>query len=202
MLRTAGARRVAPALPADLPLAERRRAAASGRPRAMLMNCSGKHAGMLLTCLAAGWPLEDYLRAGAPAAGARSRDAVEDLAGEPVGRDRRRRLRRAGVRAVADRPGPGVPARWCRAEPGTPERAVADAMRAHPELVSGTGREAHDTVLMRAVPGLLAKGGAEGVQAVAVPGVGAVAIKIDDGAQRARDARPLVGAAPARRGRC
>jgi L-asparaginase II len=32
---------------------------------------------------------------------------------------------------------------------------------------------------MRRVPGLLAKGGAEGVVAVAVPGVGAVAIKIE-----------------------
>ena len=45
---------------------------------------------------------------------------------------------------------------------------------------------ADDTRLMRGVPGLLAKGGAEGVVAVAVPGVGAVALKIDDGAQRAR----------------
>ncbi len=57
-------------------------------------------------------------------------------------------------------------------------------MRAHPELVAGT--YADDTVLMREVPGLLAKGGAEGVVAVAVPGVGAVAIKIEDGAMRAR----------------
>ncbi len=39
---------------------------------------------------------------------------------------------------------------------------------------------------MRAVPGLLSKVGAEGVLAVAVPGVGAVALKIDDGAARAR----------------
>jgi L-asparaginase II len=57
-------------------------------------------------------------------------------------------------------------------------------MRANPELVSGTGRE--DARLMRAVPGLLSKVGAEGVLAVAVPGVGAVALKIDDGAARAR----------------
>jgi L-asparaginase II len=57
-------------------------------------------------------------------------------------------------------------------------------MRAHPELVAGTG--ANDTVLMRAVPGLLAKVGAEGVIAAAVPGRGAVAVKIEDGAERAR----------------
>jgi L-asparaginase II len=74
--------------------------------------------------------------------------------------------------------------RLVSAAPGTVERRVADAMRAHPELVSGTLGE--DTRLMRAVPGLLSKGGAEGVQAVAVAGVGAVAIKIDDGAMRAR----------------
>jgi L-asparaginase II len=41
------------------------------------------------------------------------------------------------------------------------------------EVVAGSG--ADDTVLMSAVPGLLAKGGAEGVVAVALPGVGAVA---------------------------
>jgi L-asparaginase II len=39
---------------------------------------------------------------------------------------------------------------------------------------------------MEAVPGLLAKGGAEGVVAVGVPGVGAVTIKVDDGGRRAR----------------
>jgi L-asparaginase II len=57
-------------------------------------------------------------------------------------------------------------------------------MRACPDLVAGTGAE--DTLLMGGVPGLLSKGGAEGVQAVAAPGVGAVALKIDDGALRAR----------------
>jgi L-asparaginase II len=70
------------------------------------------------------------------------------------------------------------------AEPGSAERTVADAMRAHPELVSGTRSD--DARLMRGVPGILAKGGAEGVFAAAAPGVGAVAVKVDDGAQRAR----------------
>ena len=65
-----------------------------------------------------------------------------------------------------------------------PYGSPADAMRAHPELVSGTGRD--DARLMHGVPGLLSKGGAEGVVAVAVPGAGAVALKIDDGAMRAR----------------
>jgi L-asparaginase II len=74
--------------------------------------------------------------------------------------------------------------RLVSAPDGTPPRAVADAMRTHPELVSGTG--ADDAVLMRGLPGALSKGGAEGVLAVGVPGVGAVALKVDDGAMRAR----------------
>jgi L-asparaginase II len=110
-------------------------------------------------------------------------DAVADLAGERT--------------AVTGVDGCGAPVfgfsltglarafqRLVEAGPDTPERQVADAMRAHPDLVAGTG--ADDTVLMRAVPGLLAKGGAEGVAAVAVPGAGSVALKIEDGAMRAR----------------
>jgi L-asparaginase II len=68
---------------------------------------------------------------------------------------------------------------------GSPERRVADAMRAHPLLMSGTDRE--DARLMEQLPGLLCKVGAEGVHALALPGVGAVAVKVDDGAARARD---------------
>jgi L-asparaginase II len=145
-------------------------------------NCSGKHAGMLRACVAAGWPVETYLAPEHPLQ-KEIRAATEELAGEKVGA--------TGV------DGCGAPvfalslhglARSFLALVSGPDEVatrVADAMRAHPEMVSGTGPQAHDTVLMRAVPGLLAKGGAEGVQAVAVPGVGAVAIKIDDGAKRA-----------------
>jgi L-asparaginase II len=57
-------------------------------------------------------------------------------------------------------------------------------MRAHPELVAGTGRE--DTGLMEAVDGLLVKGGADGVHVAALPGRGAVALKLDDGGDRGR----------------
>jgi L-asparaginase II len=146
-------------------------------------NCSGKHAGMLLTCVAAGWPVENYVDPAHPLQVA-IRAAVEELAGEPVGPvgvdGCGAPVLSLSLRAVA-----GAFLHLVSAPAGSMERQVADAMRAHPELVSGTGPHAHDTVLMRAVPGLLAKGGAEGVQAVAVPGVGAVAIKIDDGAKRA-----------------
>jgi L-asparaginase II len=57
-------------------------------------------------------------------------------------------------------------------------------MRAHPWLVAGTGRE--DTELMGAIPGLLVKGGADGVHVAALPGRGAVALKLDDGGDRGR----------------
>jgi L-asparaginase II len=77
------------------------------------------------------------------------------------------------------------------AEPGSAERRVADAMRAHPEYVAGTRRS--DTWLMRGVPGALAKVGAEAVQAVALPGGRALAFKISDGAMRA--VGPVLGRA-------
>jgi L-asparaginase II len=171
--------------PASLPLSERERAAllrAGGEPQPILMNCSGKHAGMLATCVVNGWPLDNYLDPKHPVQIAIAA-AVADLAGEPI--------------AATGVDGCGAPVfafsltalarsfqRLVESAPGTPERRVADEMRAHPELVAGTG--ADDTVLMDGVPGLIAKGGAEGVAAVAVPGVGAVALKIEDGALRAR----------------
>ena len=171
--------------PAALPLAEPAREAwlrAGGTAEPVLMNCSGKHAGMLATCVANDWPLETYRDPKHPLQVAIA-DAVADLAGEKV--------------AAVGVDGCGAPVlalsltalarafqRLVSAEPGSFERRVADQMRAHPELVAGTG--AADTLLMRAVPGLLAKGGAEGVVAVAVPERGAIAIKVDDGGMRAR----------------
>jgi L-asparaginase II len=153
-----------------------------GGPEPIMMNCSGKHAGMLATCVANGWPLESYLDPCHPLQVAVA-EAVSDLAGEPI--------------AATGVDGCGAPVlafslsglarafrRLVEAVPGTFERRVADQMRAHPELVAGTG--ADDTVLMAAIAGLLAKGGAEGVLAVAVPGRAAIAIKIEDGAMRAR----------------
>ncbi|GIF06033.1 asparaginase [Actinoplanes siamensis] len=171
--------------PADLPLGDSVREAhlrAGGRPQPILMNCSGKHAGMLAACVANGWDLESYLDPKHPLQLALA-DAVSELAGEPI--------------AAAGVDGCGAPVlavsptglaraflRLVSAAPGTPERRVADAMRAHPELVAGTGSA--DTVLMRAVPGLLVKRGADGVVAAAVPGVAGIAVKISDGAVRAR----------------
>ncbi|TNH21658.1 asparaginase [Micromonospora orduensis] len=171
--------------PPDLPVGAAAREAvlrAGGGPTRVQMNCSGKHSGMLLTCEAAGWPLDGYWRPEHPLQQG-LRAAVEEFTGEPaaaVGVDGCG----APVLAVSLTGLAGAYLRLVDAEPGSVPRAVADAMRAHPEIVGGT--RADDTRLMRGVPGLLAKVGAEGVIAVGLPGVGAVAVKIDDGADRAR----------------
>lgn len=156
---------------------------ATGRaPERLAMNCSGKHAAMLSACVAAGWPVEGYLDREHPL-----QQAIEarlgEAAGEPV------------TAVVVD--GCGAPQHalsvtglargvlsLVQAGEGTRERAVADAMRAEPWFVAGTGRD--DTELMQEVPGLLVKGGADGVHVAAVPGRGAVAFKLDDGGDRGR----------------
>ena len=176
--------RCPPSWPLDMEVARRLIARGEGMSR-IRMNCSGKHAAMLATCVLNGWPTGSYLAPEHPLQQA-VRRTVEDLAGEQtpaVGVD-----------------GCGAPlfavtltglARAFRAlvlaAPGTPQRQVADAMRAHPEWTSGTTRE--ERRLMDAVPGLLVKGGAEGVDAFALAdgnGVRAGAVKIDDGAHRGR----------------
>lgn len=171
--------------PADFPLSEPAKIAllrAGGDPAPIYMNCSGKHTGMLLTCVAAGWsvdgyrdpehPLQKHLLATAGEIAAEPGTAVGvDGCGAPALAMSLRGLAAAFLKFVD-------------AEPGSDERRVADAMRAYPQLVSGTG--ADDERLMHGIDGLLSKGGAEGVAAVAIPGVGAVSLKIDDGASRAR----------------
>jgi L-asparaginase II len=187
------------ACPPDWPLAEQAKLAlvrAGGEKQRITMNCSGKHAAMLATCVINHWPTVDYLAPDHPMQRA-SRAAVERLSGEPVRHD------------AVD--GCGAPlygislvglARAFRtavlAGPATPERRVADAMRAHPEYVSGTDRM--DTDLMAGIPGLLAKGGAEGVQAVALPDGRAVALKVGDGDLERRAVGPVLVAALRRLG--
>jgi L-asparaginase II len=172
--------RTPPDLPLDRDEADRwLREGAARSPIAM--NCSGKHAAMLAVSAANSWSLATYRDPDHPLQLA-VRDAVAAAAGEEVDH--------IGV------DGCGAPimalsltglARAFRtyvlAAPGTAERRVADAMRAHPEYVAGTHR--HDTWLMRGIPGALTKVGAEAVQALALPDGRALALKIDDGAARA-----------------
>jgi L-asparaginase II len=153
------------------------------------MNCSGKHAAMLATCVAAGWPTASYRDPGHPLQ-AGIRLTIERLAGEQV--------------QVIGVDGCGAPlfgltltglarafGALVLAEPGSAERRVADAMRAHPKWTSGTKRP--DRELVEAVPGLLLKSGADGVEAFALADGRCAAFKIDDG-DGARRARTTVSA--------
>lgn len=155
------------------------------------MNCSGKHAGMLVACVAAGWPTATYLDPGHPLqqhiaaniedrAGERITHVTVDGCGAPLFGFSLTGLARAVRSTVVD-------------EPGTPGRLVADAMRAHPFYVAGTDHP--NTVVMEKLPGVLCKGGAEGV-IVAVTAAGrAVAAKVIDGNSRATTAIALAALA-------
>jgi len=173
--------RCPPAWPLDPETARRLIARGEGESR-IRMNCSGKHAAMLATCAANGWPTTGYLAPDHPLQQA-IRRTVEQLAGE--------RVSATGV------DGCGAPllaltltglARAFRAlvlsAAGTPGRRVADAMRAYPQWTSGTTRD--ERKLMDAVPGLLVKAGAEGVAAFAFADGRSGAAKIDDGTARGR----------------
>lgn len=155
---------------------------AGGRRDALHQNCSGKHASMLAACVANGWPIDGYRDPSHPVQ-VQVRATVEDLTGDDV------------ERVVVD--GCGAPmfsctlrglarsfSRIATAPPDVVEGRVAAAMRAHPWLVGGTGRDV--TALMQAVDGLIAKDGAEGVYAAATADGVTVAIKVEDGASRGR----------------
>ncbi|AZI59053.1 asparaginase [Nakamurella antarctica] len=171
--------------PVALPLNEATRndvIRAGGSAQRVYMNCSGKHAGMLAACVAAGWDLESYLDPAHPLQKAIF-EQVAKMSGETP--------------TATGIDGCGAPlyaisltglarafGRMTSAAVGTPERTVADAMRAYPDMVGGTGRD--DTLLMAGIPGLLVKGGAEGVHTAALADGRGVAVKIQDGGDRAR----------------
>ena len=163
-----------PDLPYDRGEAERVLAAGGGRT-SLQMNCSGKHAAMIATCVAAGWPVDGHLEPDHPLQ-VHIAATVERLTGD---------VAHVGVDGCGA-PTHAVPIGGLAlaisaiaAERGK----VWSAMTAHPELVGGPERPV--SVLMRAVPGLMAKDGAEGVFVAGLPDGRAVVVKISDGASRA-----------------
>jgi L-asparaginase II len=142
-------------------------------PSRITQNCSGKHAGMLASCVAAGWPTRGYRDPAHPLQQA-LRSTIEELTGDRV--------------SATTVDGCGAPlfaiSLTGLARSFSRLGRCAPAMRAHPFLVGGEGRDV--TLLMSGVPGLVAKDGAEGVYAAGFDDGRAVAVKIDDGAARAR----------------
>ena len=165
----------------DRPLDEELRRTAE--PTRLAMNCSGKHAGMLATCVINGWPTDSYLDPTHPLQLAIKAE-VESMSGESV--------------ALTSVDGCGAPlflfsllglARAVRnltISTDPVHQAVAQACRDFPEMVSGPGRLA--TRMMQNVPGLFMKDGAEAVNVASLPDGRTLAIKISDGNQRAMPA--------------
>ncbi|MBI1892467.1 MAG: asparaginase [Burkholderiales bacterium] len=163
---------------------------AQGRPYNQLHNnCSGKHAGFLAYCVQHGLPLDTYL------------DPQHSLQREV----RRSVAHFAGIdestlQPVIDgcsAPNYGLPLSrlayaYARLAQGSCDDRYGDAtatlfqaMTSHPEMVSGKAR--FDAAVMQAASGdWVAKGGAEGVQAIGVHSAGlGIAIKVADGNARA-----------------
>jgi len=149
-------------------------------PSRLAHNCSGKHAGFLAVCRARGWPLDGYRLPDHPL----QQLLLDEVAGAAE-------LRRDQIATAVD--GCGVLtfaltlermahsfARLARLDGG--ER-IAAAMTAHPELI-GYEHGANDTELMRARPGWIAKGGAEGLICAGSPDGLGIALKVEDGAMR------------------
>lgn len=145
-------------------------------------NCSGKHSGMLSTARTNNWSIHDYLDPDHPLQKEIAR-TVEELSEESI------------AHVAVD--GCGAPlfalsllgltravGKVASAAHGTAERRVADAIRMYPKMLGGTDRPV--TRLIQAVPGLIAKDGAEGVFVAALEDGTAVGVKISDGAARAR----------------
>jgi L-asparaginase len=144
-------------------------------------NCSGKHAGFLCACAARGWPFEDYRLPEHPLQ-AEVRAAVDEAAGLG-GEEIPTAFDGCGVVTFAlslERMAFAF-GRLVRHELEGAERITA-AMQAHPALVEGPGQAT--TEIMQAVPGSVAKGGAEGVLCVGLPDGSALALKAEDGSSR------------------
>jgi L-asparaginase II len=200
ILASAGLTEEALQTPPDYPLddAARDEVIRSGVGKApVLMNCSGKHAAMLATCVANGWPTDTYLEPDHPLQQAVAATFAE-LTGEPIAKtavdgcgaplfsSSLVGLATAFRRIALGRDGAGSP------DPAAAR--IAAAIRAHPAYVSGSTRD--ERALLTAIPGAIGKAGAESCYAVALPDGRAFALKIDDGAVRAR---PVLMAAALRR---
>jgi L-asparaginase II len=164
----------------DKPLGEKEKISWGDKASSQLsQNCSGKHAGMLITCQQNGWDMNTYLDLNHPLQVA-IKNEIEELAGEKV--------------SAISVDGCGAPlfaisliglakaiSNLVKSKEDLYQQIVL-ACTKYPELVAGDGRLT--TRMMRAVPGLFMKEGAEGVQVCALSDGRVIAIKIIDGSWR------------------
>lgn len=153
-------------------------------------NCSGKHAAFLATCRQLNWSTESYLQKEHPLQQEVLKRVGDLLALPPAELLTARddcgaptlQLQLAQMALLYAHLGAGSQADLER---------LSRAMLAHPELIAGEGR--FDTELMRGGHGqVLSKGGAEGIQCLSRVGEGmGVAIKVEDGSARAKQAVAL-----------
>ena len=164
----------------DKPLGEKEKNSwGDEQPSQLAQNCSGKHAGMLITCQQNGWDMKTYLDLNHPLQVA-IKNEIEDLSGEKV--------------SATSVDGCGAPlfaisliglakaiSNLVKSKDDIYQQIVS-ACTKYPELVAGDGRLT--TRMMKAVPGLFMKEGAEGVQVCALSDGRVIAIKIIDGSWR------------------
>jgi L-asparaginase II len=148
-------------------------------PTRLKHNCSGKHAGMLALCRAHGWRSEGYRLEGHRAQ--RAMHAVHAEAAEVAEDEIATGVDGCGVVTFA-LPLERMAHAFARFETLEGGARVAGAMREHPDLIRGP--LGTDTRLMKASPGWIAKGGAEGLLCAAGGGIG-LALKSEDGDGRA-----------------
>jgi L-asparaginase II len=183
ILTEAGLAEMALGIIPDYPLAPDVRDAwirAGGEPTKLAQNCSGKHAAMLATCVARDWQLSGYFEPDHPlqlgiqhrfeAVTGETAKVTVDGCGAPLLSVSLTGLARAYQLLALATDGDA----W----------RIAEAIRHHPELVSGTTRD--ECHLLRALPGAIGKFGAEAVYVVGLADGRTVALKIEDGGDRAR----------------
>ena len=152
-------------------------------------NCSGKHAGFLAYCVQHGLSLDDYIAPAHPLQQAIRRDVARAVGLEAAdlvpGIDGCSAPNYAMPLSNLARGYARLASGARDSEFGASFATLGEAMTAHPELVSGTGR--NDLAFMRAGRGdWVSKIGADGVQVVGSKSRGeALALKIMDGNKQA-----------------
>jgi L-asparaginase II len=165
----------------DKPLGEKERNDWGDKaPTRLAMNCSGKHSGMLAACVAAGWDTKTYLEMDHPLQ-VSYRKELEALAGEKVSN---KTFDGCGAPLFAiSVAGLARAIHNVTISKDPVHQEIMNACRAHPEMMTGVDRK--ETKLMRQVPGLFMKDGAEAVEVISMQDGRTAVLKISDGNARA-----------------